>query len=210
MKFKEIILKAEGDRKLSILPTPVSYKIFRVISYYIVPIFLKLKISANAITFFSLVLSILSALAIISGSTQGFIAGILLYFAAIICDYIDGGVARATNTTTFFGKFYDGLVGIAAVCIIRLALVYLVFTKYQVNALIWAGMFCLVLTPWQHFIFDRYSAYARWINTDKKLNIAPYIRRNFSPKIANVVEDLELPLLILSLFLFSPGMWIYF
>lgn len=185
----------------------ISEKIFDIFGYYTTPIFLKLRISGNSITSFGLLFSVFAAAAIAFG---WLITGLVFYAAAILCDHLDGRVARATNNATFFGRFYDGLANIFTYSLIRIGLIYLILNRHGLNSLAVTGLVSLALTPCYHFIYDRYSAFCRWINEEKKTNITPYIRKAFIVKIASISEDVERLSLILCLFLFLPGIWIYF
>ncbi len=168
-KPANIFLEAkESFTSQGIFSTSISEKIFDILSYYVTPVFLALRLSADAVTFLGLMFSVLSAFAICIGTQQSFVMGLILYGFTILCDHIDGRVARARGTSTFFGKFYDGLSDIAKISIVRFALVYKIFNHYPTSHLIWVSVACFVLTPWHVFIFDRYSAYARWINEEKK------------------------------------------
>lgn len=210
-KPKNIFLQAkESFTSQGIFSTSISEKVFYILAHYATPFFLAMRMSADAITFAGLAFSALSAFAICIGTRQSFMMGLILYGIAVLCDHVDGKVAFARGTITFFGKFYDGLVDVAELSIIRFALVYKIINYYPAGPLLWVSIACLVLTPWHHFIFDRYSAYARWINEEKNTDIKPYIRRNFCLKLASIGEDLERLFLMLSLFFFTAGMWVYF
>lgn len=211
IESKNIFLQAkESFTSQGIFSTSISEKIFYILAHYVTPVFLTMRLSADAITFLGLVFGVLSAFAICSGTHQSFMIGLILYGFAILCDHVDGKVAFARGTATFFGKFYDGLVDIAELSIVRFALAYKILNYYPDRPLAWASIACFVLTPWHHFIFDRYSAYARWINEEKNTDIKPYIRKNFCLKLASIGEDSERLFLGLSVFFFIAGMWVYF
>ena len=64
-------------------------------------------------------------------------------------------------------------------------------------------------TPIQHLIYDRYSAYTRWIKEDHSLTIQPTLRREISFTYIDAINDIQLILLIIMPF-YLDLMIIYF
>lgn len=62
---------------------------------------------ANRLTLLRIGLSVAVFIALISPSALWHMAAFLLFLAALITDWIDGYVARTTNTTSAFGKVAD-------------------------------------------------------------------------------------------------------
>jgi len=118
--------------------------------------------------------------------------GVIIFLFASILDNVDGSVARMNNKATFYGRFIDGLIDIVTLSAIRLALCNLIMVRIENDALFWVGLTGCVLTPIHHFIFDRYSSYARWSNEENGTNIRPYIRRTVSSRFSFFLVDIQL------------------
>lgn len=46
------------------------------------------------------------------------------------------------------------------------------------------------MATFYNFIYDKYSALARWANEENKTNIIPYVRKIFYPRIIYLFDDL--------------------
>jgi hypothetical protein len=150
-----------------------------------------------------------AALVISAGTQPAWVVGLLIYALGIQLDHIDGKVARATNTATYFGYFIDGYSGVFVLSIIRLALVMSIFKQFGFTLLFVTSACVLFLTPFYVFIYDKYAAMARRINQERGLNIKPYIRNEHLKAPSNMVVDLERVGLGISMFHFTLGIWIY-
>lgn len=206
--FRESIRKAAHRDTLG--DSPFFAFIFRKVSFPLTPLFIMLRISANNTTYIRFIGSIFAAVIITNGSQTALAIGIVMFFLLRISDYVDGNIARLMNTQSFYGKFVDGLLDIISACFLRLALSYVALAQFQDHPLMWAGVISATIAPFHHFIFDRYSAFARWINKEKNLDIKPYIRRTIFLRFINLMYDIEYLSLIICVFFFSLGAWIYF
>ena len=79
----------------------------RLLYASLIPLLAKSKISPNTLTIIGFIFSIITMILI----SQGYliISGILLIFSSIF-DLLDGALARYTNNTTNFGKFFDAVI----------------------------------------------------------------------------------------------------
>lgn len=200
------------------MSNPFTYVILKKLAVLPTPLFVKLRLSANQIRLFRFVLAFLAAFVIITGNLIG---GISLWIFSRIIDYVNINIARLTrgaslDTTRAFrclqeffcDKFADGMIDIASECFLKLALSYVAFT-FQNYPLMWIGIIDTAITPFHNLIFDRYSAYARWINKEKALNINPYIRGTICLKFMNLLADIKfLSLIIVCAFFLAA--WAYF
>lgn len=91
-----------------------SYYVVRRASFYPTILFLKLGISANQATWFSIVIVILGCLLLAVGEYVGRIGGALLVNIWLILDYIDGNIARYQKSSSAYGDFIDTLGGYIA------------------------------------------------------------------------------------------------
>lgn len=160
------------------------------------PFFLRLGMSANSVTLLMLLTGLAAAVIIAQGSATAVAAGTLMYLFAQVFDASDGNVARMTNTSSYFGRFIDGVVDIAILLALQLAYVAVLLAHHGHPVLIWAGIFAAAITPFHHFYYDRYSAFVRWINEEHGLHLQPYIRRSLSFRLAWALNDLQYTCLV--------------
>ncbi len=190
--------------------TAITECVYDLITYYFAPIILKLKLSLNDISLIRIALVISCVLFTIFGGLEGWRIGFLLFFIANILDYVDGRVARATSKGTYFGHFIDGLIDIASETMIRFALAWGIYHQFGFTPLFWLGILSMMLTSFHIFLYDRYSAFARWISSTNNMNISPVLQRKGLLKPQNVMWDLEWLSLFFSLAFFVQAIWIYF
>jgi len=164
-------------KKFSTNNTPLHLVLCSKISYFITPFFLYFKFSANTVTLINFFLSILSILILLFFPSY-FIYSILIFILYRILDFVDGSIARFTSSGTFFGKFIDGLSDIFFQSLFVLSLSFYYFNKNQDYRLLLLGCVASILTCFDTFIHDRYSAIARWMNKDLNKNIKPYIKED--------------------------------
>ena len=85
------------------------YFVLRRASYYLAWLCLKLGISANAVTYFAFTIGFTGCIFLAFGSYGGMIVGALLVNICALLDYVDGNVARGSNSSGSYGKFLDSL-----------------------------------------------------------------------------------------------------
>jgi hypothetical protein len=85
------------------------YPLYRVCSFPIAALFIRLGVSANQVTCFGVVLYVLSFAAFVSGLPQAPVLGALFYVASFLLDFADGTIARFHGRPNAFGKLIDGL-----------------------------------------------------------------------------------------------------
>lgn len=83
------------------------YYILRRISYYPSWLFLRLGVSANEVTGIAIIIGFVGCIFLAFGNYSGMIAGALILNIWALFDYIDGNVARATNSCSSYGGFLD-------------------------------------------------------------------------------------------------------
>jgi len=194
MTYKEMLQKARDstseDAKHQ--KEQLIVLIFRELGYYISPLFMIINVSANKITVLGLILGLFAAALIWNGYL---FLGVLFLFVEVILDHVDGTIARVRGESTFFGRFMDGFCGIIVSTFTKLSLSGFVVSIYGFNSLAWLGIITTVLTPMHYLFYDRYSAFARWINEEhKNIHIKPYLRGEM-PAYFNKLNDIQLILL---------------
>jgi hypothetical protein len=95
------------DRRIE---DPTNLWVIHPLGRRLLPWFLALGISANAVSFSGLFLGVLAAAAYANWQAWPFpFLGLLLSICWLIADGLDGMIARATNTASALGRFLDGI-----------------------------------------------------------------------------------------------------
>ena len=183
---------------------PLNIFILSKISYFFIPLFIYARFSANFITLINFILSIIS-IVIIFFFHKIFFISIIIYFFYAIFDFVDGGIARYYSKSTFFGKFIDGLSDIFYKVFFIFGLSFYSYYQYKDDNLLYFGLFSSILTCFDTFIYDRYSAITRWMNKDLKKNVKPYLKKKnyLHLKVFNFYSDIIFFLIILLLFTYN-------
>ena len=87
------------------------YLIYRPISFYFTPPFLKLKISANIVSLMNLFICLLLPASAFINSSLSFVYIAILTFFYFILDCVDGNIARITQKSTPLGQYLDSFAG---------------------------------------------------------------------------------------------------
>lgn len=85
----------------------------RFLGLRMVPLFVQLGISANQVTAFSLLAGLAGCFFLAEGNPSALLLGTLCFVLANILDEADGGVARATGSSSGLGSWLDTGVGCA-------------------------------------------------------------------------------------------------
>ncbi len=204
MTYRDIFKNGKKINLSQVVTLSTTYEyLFLWISFFVVPIFVILRVPANMVTFLMLLTGVGAAVCIGYGSAVSMTLGILFYLVAQVLDASDGSVARITNTSTFYGRFLDGVVDMIILWALQLSLACVLYANAHNRFFVWVSIVAVLLTPFHHLYFDRYSAYARWINEELGLNIKPYLKRTLSPKLNWFLNDLQYTCLIAIPVLFS-------
>ena len=163
--------------------------IYRLIGIIISPFLIKLN--PNVISTLSL-LSGLTGLVFSNFFNIKLDIIIYFFFISFIFDYTDGLVARYQKTTSFHGRFIDGLFDILVVGFLHIVLIqYLFHSGNNVFDKIFYYLTLLIL-PFQHLILDRFSALARWRNeAHKSKKVKPYYRGIYLKNLTPLMIDLQ-------------------
>ena len=165
---------------------------------FLIVIFSKLKIKPNTITSFNFLLYIISTTLIFSFHKDFYIYGILIFLLTLLIDKCDGGLARLYNYKTFFGKFYDGIIDVIFPSLIFLGLTLNYFKINNDFLFLIIGTLASILLIADSAVLDKYAAITRWCNLENKTNFKPYLNKNISAKIHDILkQDFVLVCLIL-------------
>ena len=100
---------------------PTSRIFYRPISFYIASIATRMRISANTISYFSLIIAICSCICIGIPNNIINIIGAILVNVWLILDCVDGDIARTVKKQPY-GKFADGISSYVLVSLLGIAL----------------------------------------------------------------------------------------
>ncbi|MDG2158610.1 MAG: CDP-alcohol phosphatidyltransferase family protein [Gammaproteobacteria bacterium] len=211
MNYIELVKKIKDINSSQITNIYTFDALLRFISYFVTPIFYYLKMSPNAVTYTSAIVGFGSAAIGIIYGIEYIVLVILLFYLHLVIDYCDGNVARLLNKTSFFGRFIDGLFNVLVVSGLQIALFVMIsdplhaehFKPLAKIPILYIELICLIsiaLYPVQHLIYDRYSAYIRWVNQEHRLDIFPSIKSAMSFKTIHLFDNLHYLTLILSIY----------
>jgi phosphatidylglycerophosphate synthase len=85
-------------------------------------VFLKLRFSANQVSYFSVLVALLAAVSMMTGNRLLIIVGALLFNVWAVLDCVDGNVARARGQANEYGSFVDALSGYIATALVILSI----------------------------------------------------------------------------------------
>jgi len=183
-----------------------SEALLRIIAWYVTPIFYYLRCSPNLISVIALFVGLYASLLIFIYGLNYIGYGVSLYLLSIIIDHCDGNIARLKNIPTFFGRFMDGLFDIIVLGIFQSSILYAFISEPEElsdiihnynDPLLILFIISIFFTPIQHLIYDRYSAYTRWIKEEHSLVIQPTLRREISFVFIDFINDSLLILLLI-------------
>ena len=96
--------------------------VLRPLSFPIAWMFLKLRFSANQVSYFSVLVALLGTVSMMIDNRLLIIVGALLFNAWAVLDCVDGNVARATGPESKYGPFVDALSGYVATALVILSI----------------------------------------------------------------------------------------
>lgn len=91
---------------------PVSYFLFRPISFYLTYPIIRITESPSRVAWMGFAIGLLGCLSFLFISYLTIWPGILLLIIFAILDAVDGNIARVTKNVTHYGKFLDGVLGV--------------------------------------------------------------------------------------------------
>ena len=83
--------------------------ILRPISYYLAWLFIRMGISANKVTGIAISIGFIGCILLAFGSYSSIIVGALILNIWALLEFVDGAVARGTNSSSDYGAFIDNL-----------------------------------------------------------------------------------------------------
>lgn len=92
---------------------PVSYYIFRKLSFPITYLVLKLTTSPSKVAITGFFIGIAGNISLLYADSTGILPGIILLMIVALSDAVDGNIARTTKNVTYYGKYLDSVLGIS-------------------------------------------------------------------------------------------------
>lgn len=111
LTINEIRAKYSAEKEAFDKRNPLAYFVLRRASYYPTWLFLKLGISANKVSVAGLIAGCIGAILFAFGSYSSAIVGAILVCVYSMLDYVDGNIARYTDTCSKYGAFADSTNG---------------------------------------------------------------------------------------------------
>jgi len=102
------------------------FLIYRQLSFYATPIFLRLGISPTAATLFGGALAILMTVVAWGGGDQAYLGVAFIGFCVHLMDGVDGNIARTTGRSSSLGASLDCLVDRSYYCLLIVSMGFLV------------------------------------------------------------------------------------
>ena len=110
LEIKKNIINSSSEILIEDKKELFNFYVLRPVSFWVAAVFAFFKISANAVTWLSLVIGLIGFLLFLRGDHLSQIIASLLIFIWAILDCVDGNLARYYKTQSIFGDFLDSLV----------------------------------------------------------------------------------------------------
>jgi len=224
---KETVKKLSAEVGLGLFYT----KIVRPLSFYLALIFLRINVTANQVTFLSLVLGLISCIFFTIGGNNNCAIALVVLFFAILFDFADGIMARFNKQATYYGSFLDGVSDAIIHSLIPLSVgIGFYNKKIHGEILVLEPVYFLILGSylsliiifrecirWRYYaqLYDMDNNYTQ--NSDLSIESQPQKKApgilNFFKKMSNVLSSVEnniYPLILLFLLTDYSELYIIF
>lgn len=147
---------------------------------------LRLGLGPNQTTTLRVPLQLVSFCLIAWPSGQYWEVGLILFFVAVVLDCADGHICRVTNTASYFGKFFDGMVDSLMEIPLPLVLGLGEWYRSGNHTVLIAGAFASLFFALAQISILRYAMISRDLEIAKLQGIKPRIA--FSPIAKIIIE----------------------
>ncbi len=110
LRIKSRIIDEYGDKKKEDIQESFAYYFIRPISFWVSPLFVIFNVSANFVTWLSLIFGLSAFVLFFKGGYEFQIIASIFILIWLILDHVDGNLARYYKTQSLFGDFLDSLV----------------------------------------------------------------------------------------------------
>lgn len=191
--LKSQIIDQYGIKKIEDSKEHFAYYIIRPVSFWLATLFVMLKISANSVTWLSLIFGILGFICFFIGGYKLQVIASFFILVWLILDHVDGNLARYYRSQSKYGDFLDSFV-----CYIIFALIPISIAHSAANS---DGIFqdaTLYIFGWMFsigFTLSRliYQKYKQIENLDYKNVLSGRKKYTYSYKLFNIGNNLFNP-----------------
>lgn len=99
-----------GNNDPAVIRPDALFPVTRQLGYYLSLLFIRLPVSANQVTFLSMIIGLSGSALFLKGEFQSNIYGALLLVLSYALDYCDGVIARLRDQSSAFGAAFDDFV----------------------------------------------------------------------------------------------------
>jgi phosphatidylglycerophosphate synthase len=186
------------------------YAILRPIGNYIAYCFIRIGLSANAVTLIGLILQLV-AFYFILFTSKSLIIPALLINIWLLLDFVDGTIARVKNQQSIQGAYYDALSGFLVENILHISVGYYLFlhvNSISIDPLLFLTIGIISSLLFQFYRLAKYE-YFRIVGysmdmVQKKVQISPIS----TEQILKGIKSFEIPTMVI--FILFGKIWIWF
>lgn len=162
-------------------------RLIRPFSFYMTYIVLRFRMNAYQANVVGLILGVLGCIFFILGGLTAqtgepyLLIGTLLYLLFLVFDFVDGNVARVTDSVSYLGKFIDGVVDIFVETAIPLSLSIGYFLLSDSKPFLFAGIAITVLRLFSSYVCTRLSFINRWAEKELREKGIEFSKKSLNP-----------------------------
>jgi phosphatidylglycerophosphate synthase len=199
--YQDILRTYDSDKKKTEKLEFWTYYFVRPLSFPPARIFANLGISANTVTYLSIVAALGGFVLLCMEDAAFHLLGVFGFYLWAILDCSDGTVARATRKFSMRGEFLDALGGYLVIALSFPAMGILghraeSLLNIQPMTVLYLGFYCSLSALMARLLFQKY----RSLHTDKSVSLKPGAEAKLSPIVIaqNLVSitGLQLPFMI--------------
>ena len=183
---------------------PKLHYIGKYFSVTISPVLVLLGISANTLTIFSFFVSLgaVVGIAFVGVDSLYIPVGLFLLFHWLF-DFVDGDMARVQDSSTFLGRWMDGMSGILIFGLVYISFGFLLFCETQNPLWLLMGSLVGFVAAIGQMNVDRYSAFRRWIKEEQGIDIGTHQLSPVLSVISTLFSDFYIGLIFMAGFFYS-------
>jgi phosphatidylserine synthase len=148
--LKSQIKDQYGDKKIEDSNEYFAYYVIRPVSFWIATLFVILKVSANSVTWLSLIFGLFGFILFFIGGYAFQVIASIFILIWLILDHVDGNMARYYKSQSSFGDFLDSFVCYIVFALIPIAIAHSIANDDRIlhvaNLYILGWMFSLGFT----------------------------------------------------------------
>lgn len=108
--------------------------------------------------------------------------GLACYLLFLVLDFVDGNIARVTDSATYYGHYLDGVADTLVETLLPLALSIGFFQVTGSKIFLFLGIAVSILLLFSSFVFTRLSFFNRWVDEElRKINPVGGLKQELNP-----------------------------